>query len=109
MALHEMYAAVTAKRPELIVSHKDDDGATWRITGFDAEMGLWVYRSEIGQTFLGKDSAPATIRSHWHDQLPDRHQLVRSGSDWSVKEGVIYFGWHGSAIAALGHFYLEHA
>lgn len=109
--LHEMYAKLTAKRPELAVSHV----AIVKPKAAGQEPWVRGMERDGGVRRLDNEEMSALIRVKWEDELPSGHFLHRDNTkfcvfvghpDWTVNPVGI---WHYSAIEALYYFHMGRA
>ena len=107
--LAEMYATLTAKRPEMVV-----DGLMW-FPSRKIRVGVGGYQSQTmdseahwGRVFQSHyrnaDEAAAMIRSHWEDELRDGMFLFRFFGMFAVVSNLDHVvTWYHDPITALYH------
>ena len=125
--LAEMYATLTAKRPEMVV-----DGLMW-FPSRKIRVGVGGYQSQTmdseahwGRVFQSHyrnaDEAAALIRSHWEDELPDGRWLDKAqdephratysicSASWNEDEDSLVIGDYvprfDDPITALYHYHM---
>lgn len=114
MNLHDLYARVTAKRPELAVEADDGpwtlahDGTEWDWLCHSIDDVLW--RCED----VSDSTAAALILARWVEALPDgSHLMVRgrvpSNRGWTIYPSSQELDYYTTPIEALAAFYLGDA
>lgn len=93
--LAEMYATLTAKMPEMAVSHPVHGGIEFKGGEFVRGSLHWD---------LHDDEAAALIRSHWEDELRDGMFLFRFFGMFAVVSNLDNVTtWYHDPITALYH------
>lgn len=96
--LHEMYATLTAKRPELGVGLDFASCTGWTRTYCEN-----VYAN------IHDDEAAALIRCKWEDALPHPTFLFQNNSSFGIRDAFDHHGpfdWRPDPLTALYHFHM---
>ena len=126
MLLHEMYATLTAKKPELALDHIHYQGPPYHFDDCEEDGTCdcedfaldWFHWNGVDRNPVPDTWAAALIRVRWEDALPDGAFVFRRIGDCgtpvarvfeSIEEGWNASKWYSCPIEALYHFHMEQA